>query len=559
MKPVQNISPGLLKTAFLAFALFLVCCRGFCQESIFSGLKNDKRRADAYFRENSFQNALELYLNIAHSQKGGDEICLKIARSYYYLHNYAEAAQWYGNHLLVSDDFPPEDCLMYAEALAGTKNYEEAIKWYGTYLQHNPNDHLIFKKIWQLRNMQYLFEDSLYYTVKSLNINTEYGEMCPVRYGNRLIFMANRKEFKPFQKVDATRNAPFYSLYVSKIFRDSAENKTAETFYEKPERFCPELDAKFHEGPVAFYGEGKKMVYIATGNNRETGTLKLYFAEKTNDKWKITSEFPFNSARHSISSAAISKEGRTLYFSSDMRGGLGGKDLYRSVYIDGEWTKPINLGNAVNTYRDESFPFVQGGYLYFSSNGHAGLGGLDIFKALVDEEKFGEVKNMGYPVNTNHDDFGLILTGNGRHGYFTSNRSSAGGSGDDIYEIAIDLQSYPLVISGVLKYKINGKDSAGLNVLANATMEVIDHASNAVVDSSISDASGKFSFSIPHFSQYKIRVLETDGSETIVSLNIPKYQKLNNRHEIVIVKEAFDRELPPKTKSNSRAKRGIEN
>lgn len=285
------------------------------------------------------------------------------------------------------------------------------------------------------------------------------------------------------------------------------------------------------------------MVYVSNSSspgNDGSSTLQLFFAERSGDEWRFAGAFPYNSKQYSISDPAISEDGQTLYFSSDMPGGFGGKDIYRSNFINGRWTEPYNLGDHVNTLYDEVFPYWQNdNILYFSSNGHAGLGGLDIFKTIITDEGVGEITNMGYPVNTHYDEFGIILDSLSTHGYITSNRGSHG-TQDDIYEFDMDVQTYPLVLSGVISYKqYTWSDSTQLKPFANASLHVIDNLRNVTVYEERADAAGRFSLHIPYFSKYKIRVIGEDNEENIVSLEIPKHRKAEGKHQIVVVKDPF--------------------
>jgi hypothetical protein len=229
-----------------------------------------------------------------------------------------------------------------------------------------------------------------------------------------------------------------------------------------------------------------------------------------------------------------------LYFSSDMQGGEGGKDIYRSYLIDGKWSKPENLGEQINTAYDEMFPFVhQKKMLYFSSNGHAGIGGLDIFKSEFTEKGFGEVLNVGYPINSHADEFGIIIDSLNSHGYFSSNRQH-GGYDDDLYEVDVDLQTYPLEIAGWLGVKEhNWTDSTDIKTFAHAKFYLIDNLREIVVQEGSSDAEGNFTWIIPYFSKYRMRVIGPDQEEHSIIVDIPKQTQLHGKHEIVIIKDPF--------------------
>ena len=222
-----------------------------------------------------------------------------------------------------------------------------------------------------------------------------------------------------------------------------------------------------------------------------------------------------------------------------MKGGFGGKDLYRCEFINNEWTRPVNLGEQINTAEDEVFPFFHDNTLYFSSNGHPGLGGLDIFRTETFENHFLDVQNVGYPLNTGFDDFGITIDSLGSHGYFSSNRKS-GDFNDDIYEFEMELQRYPLEINGVIKSKEHSwNDSLDLKIMPNAKLYLVDNVRDITVFEGTSDSLGNFSIVVPHYSKYKIKVVGENLVEHIVSLEIPKHRRAQGNHEIVIVKDLF--------------------
>ena len=150
-----------------------------------------------------------------------------------------------------------------------------------------------------------------------------------------------------------------------------------------------------------------------------------------------------------------------------------------------------------------------------------------------------EPHNLGYPLNTNFDDFGIVIEGSGNHGYFSSNRKK-GGYNDDVYEFEMDLQTYPLQINGVMKFKEeNWSDSVELKIMPHAKVFLIDNERNLTVYENTCDIEGNFSIVIPYYSKYKLRVVGQDNDENIVSLEIPKYKKEHGKHEIVVVKDIF--------------------
>jgi len=353
--------------------------------------------------------------------------------------------------------------------------------------------------------------------------------------------MSNRKRPQFIEKVDAASHASFYETYSTDIHSDTTLNSPVR--YENIRHFDFESLSGLNIGPVIFYGNDQKMAFVASANEAGADgarTLQLYFSEKKGGKWSIPLPYKYNSLQYSISSPAISNDGKVLYFSSDMKGGLGGKDLYTSAFYHGEWSVPVNLGASVNTARDEEFPYLhQSKTLYFSSNGHAGIGGLDIFYTAILDSGFSEPENMGYPMNSSYDDFGIMLDSSGTRGYFSSNRKN-GGYDDDVYKFKMDLQSYPVTIKGILKYKESRlNELSEARILAKAKIFLIDNDRHSTVYEGSSDDQGNFSVVVPYFSTYIVRVVGDDGREEDVVLEIPKFTSQLSDHEIVIIKNIF--------------------
>jgi tetratricopeptide (TPR) repeat protein len=524
-------------SVFIGIILLLIAGKALGQETVFSLLEPDLKRADKYYSKKNYRDALSLYKAISR-KKPSPEIELKIARSYLFLKNYKQAIVAYERYG-VDNKLPAADVYNYAEAQSGISNYDKAIQSYQDYLQRVPEDPLIMKKIWRLNNLQYLYEDSLHYAVRPVQFNTTEGELCAVPYKDGVVFMSNRKQVQVIEKVDGSLHTGFYKMYYSKAVADTSQTGLT---HITPVPFDKNINSRFHVGPPSFFDNHNKLIFTSTENKPgQDGirTLQLYFAEKRQEGWEITSSFPFNSSEYSLSDPAISEDGSVLYLSSDMKGGHGGKDIYRSEFKNGQWSKPENLGLAVNTSKDEVFPYLHYHTLYFASNGHAGLGGLDIFKTEITPRGFDEPQNVGYPLNTNYDDFGIVIDSLNTHGFFSSNRKK-GGYNDDIFEFDMDLQTYPLDINGLMRYKEHElNDSIDLQVMPNAKIYLIDNVRNITIQETASDINGNFSITIPYLSKYKLRVIGEDQEENIVSLEIPKHRKADTRHEIVIVKDIF--------------------
>ncbi|WP_341226880.1 carboxypeptidase regulatory-like domain-containing protein [uncultured Arcticibacterium sp.] len=209
------------------------------------------------------------------------------------------------------------------------------------------------------------------------------------------------------------------------------------------ERFDGDINSKYHEGPSAFFKDGQRVIF--TRNNFVKGKaekssdginkLKLYIANADKNSWTDIAELPFNSSEYSTGHPTLSPEEDYLFFASDMPGGFGGTDIYAAKIDNGNWSQPINLGPQINTKGNEMFPYIdENGDLYFSSEGLPGLGGLDIFFVKLNAtEALTTPENLGTPINSSQDDFGMLTDGLRKSGYFSSNRKR-GGDDDDIYK-----------------------------------------------------------------------------------------------------------------------------
>jgi outer membrane protein OmpA-like peptidoglycan-associated protein len=302
-------------------------------------------------------------------------------------------------------------------------------------------------------------------------------------YENGLVFVSARNEGSGIKRVFIQNETPFLDLFLfsdtlslRKETRKSVEMALAslgsseksikpnkiqanENFddMEEPEieEFSKSINSKYHEGPVTFFKDYKKIVF--TRNNYNKGRakksdkgvnmLKLFIASKKGNKWTDIKELPINSDQYSTGHPALSPDNRKMYFVSDMPGGFGGTDIYVVDYRDGSWGVPVNLGREINTEGNEMFPFVdEAGNFYFASDGHAGLGGLDMFYVeFRNGVPFGGVENLGAPINSTKDDFGFITDAQRSHGYFSSNRRK-GYSDDNIYAFTKGCNSLNLIV-----------------------------------------------------------------------------------------------------------------
>ncbi|GAB3172618.1 carboxypeptidase regulatory-like domain-containing protein [Telluribacter humicola] len=420
----------------------------------------------------------------------------KLGYSYRQLKDTNNAERAFGDIVHSYSSLPREyyPCyLYYAQALASNGKYKEAQEVYGKYaaLEEADNRGKSFSNL--AINAEAMTRNTSSYRVDLLDINSSEAEFSPIYFKEGMVFVTGRKKTMSIRRVFNWNETPFLDLYYlddlnelrkrpssslsssinSRIlqrrkkrgilgrdaytavtandtrtvgFYAGSSYNTSPGYAESPriesERFGKNINTKYHEGPATFYKDGNRVIF--TRNNYNNGKyreskdginkLKLYTAESKWGSWTKVQELPFNSDEYSTGHPALNADNTILYFVSDKPGGLGGTDIYVSEFRNGTWSEPKNMGPEVNTKGNEMFPFVDNqGSLYFASDGWPGLGDLDLFVAVMETPyKAKKSLNLGTPINSSKDDFGIITDGERSKGYFSSNRRN-GGSDDDIF------------------------------------------------------------------------------------------------------------------------------
>lgn len=409
-------------------------------------LKSDIKKGDALFKHQSYIKALDYYKRVSERESGNSYVKLQIAECYRLLNNTQEAEEWY-RPVMKSSSINSIHKLHFAEVLLSNGKPDSASYWYEQYALENKEDKRTLKKRKQLAELHRLFRDSLAYSVFPVSFNSPESDFSPVYFNKGIVFLSSRKQNMAVKTLNATDNSHFLDLYYAEPLTD--------TSFTEPVKFHSDINSNLHEGPITFFDKGKKAIFsqnVSSGTAGQYKRLYLYSAELSEDQkdWKNIQPLPFNNHAYSVSHPTFDKNQNILYFVSDKPGGYGGTDIYRSFYNNGSWSMPENLGNEINTEGNEMFPFIASDtVLYFSSTGHGGLGGLDIFSVDLKESNL-MVQNLGYPVNSPKDDFGIVLDNKNSKGYFSSNRLS-GGANDDIFALTINKIKVEGIVMDMLK------------------------------------------------------------------------------------------------------------
>ncbi len=437
----------------------IILCIVFCllQAPSFAQSVALMDKGDKAFDKFNYEQAMYFYETAYESSPTDPAITRKIANTYRRMGQLNMSAEWYRKTLEL-DPTNAQDMLFYAEALKSLEQYDEAIYWYENYDKLIPNDSRAKSHLHDKFYYKDLFADTLRYDMKRQRINNNMPVISAALFEDEKILVSAIN----LDNTKAGEDNPFLDVYLCEFSKDEE--------LINPIKLDKKVNSKYHDGP-AFYSFSQHTLYI-TRNNVKGGrpvrdkngnvNLKIYEANYENGQWSAAQEWRYNDNNYSTGHASLSKDGQSLYFVSTRPGGFGGSDIYVCYKSGSGWSEPVNLGPNVNTAGNEMFPFMSDeGHLYFTSDGHAGLGGLDIFKSEEKGNVWQEPKNMGSPINTNHDDFALIYDKESDLGFFCSNRSGMGD--DDVFSYK-NVYVERMIVAGTLKAGIPNVSLAGERV-----------------------------------------------------------------------------------------------
>ncbi|NVN19095.1 OmpA family protein [Muricauda sp. HICW] len=448
-------------------------------------IKRVMERADERYNQYSFSPAIDIYKKVLDKGYTSPDLLKRLGNSYYFNAKYQEAADTYAKlNTTYPDEMSVEDVFRYAQSLKSIGNYDQASRVMESFRQMTST-----MSSYDEDYMTKIEKNSGRYTVKTFPYNSKYSDFAASYYEKGLIFASDR-DTGNFARYRHTWNArDFLDLY--KVNADSVSDNNVV-------KLGGDVNTRLHESTSVISKDGTTMYF--TRNNFFDGRkkkdeegiirLKIYSAENIDGEWLNITELPFNSDSYSVAHPMLSPDGKKLYFVSDMPGSLGESDIFVTEIIgDGTYGPIKNLGSNINTIARETFPFItKDGVLYFSSDGHQGLGGLDVFATKITYNDYTQpVVNVGKPVNTPKDDFSFIFDSDDKTGYFASNRD--GGMGDDdIYEF---VENEPLVLDCIQEITGTVRDRISNEVLAGATVKIIDEENNEV-SSTITDSDGNY-------------------------------------------------------------------
>lgn len=459
------------------------------------------KSGDREMENMSYSKAVSKYEKALRGQPDNIDVKLKLANAHRILNN-ATASENYYAAVADSVELPTEEKLHYAQVLMKNNKYDEARTYLKQYLKENPTDQLARDLLASTEQAPVMKQDTMAYILKPLPLDFLVSMFGPVAYGNGFVFAAET-EIVRAASTNPWTGYSFLDMYY--MDKDNAGN------WNIPREFSTELNGRFHDGPATFNKDQTEIIYTRSTmrtekkrlvNEENENQFSLYRSVKKDGVWQEPTKLPFNSVHYSVGHPALSPDDQVLYFSSDMPGGYGGSDLYKSNRQGDSWSEPINLGSTINTAGNEVFPYVsRKGDLYFSSEGHLTFGGLDVFVSDKQGDLWSAPKNLAYPLNSSRDDFGIYFDQGDTTGLVSSNRSGV----DMIYSFAKIKPIFTL--HGIAKLKANQLPMKDVKI----TLVNFTDGDTAIMRT---PADGKFSFNLLPNKKYKV-IGEKEGYFTL--------------------------------------------
>jgi outer membrane protein OmpA-like peptidoglycan-associated protein/tetratricopeptide (TPR) repeat protein len=479
------------------------------------------RNANKLFSSKLYQEAILKYESILKKDPSNVEALSNLGDCYRLTNDNKGQLKCYGK-LVDAGKAEEKQKLYYGQALLESGSLDEAKKVFDTYQADNRGE-MFIKAI---NDFEKFSKNADAYKVERLSFNSKYDDFGAVSFfDDKVLFASNITKPTWVTTRHGWTGKSYNHIYMTQ--------KDAKGKYSKPVVFLTDIASKYNDGPLCV-SRDSQYVFITRNSFKkkeksEDGSQKLHIYQAKIEKGfvKEALELKFNNKEFNCAHPAISGDGKTLYFSSDMGGGKGGMDIwYCKLDESGAWGTPINMGETVNTEGNEVFPYVTNdNVLYFASNGHSGIGGLDVFESVIKDEKAGKSYNMGKPINTEHDDFAYNLITD-TTAFISSNRKS-GGMNDDIYSVQILRKvKRGKTVNFVLKDRdskepidsvyinING-DSLLVNEKGELTYEIEDGVSY------------KIEVKNPKYSNFSDSISTTsfEGDEFTKSIDVEKHEK----------------------------------
>ncbi|WP_316633130.1 OmpA family protein [uncultured Flavobacterium sp.] len=463
--------------------------------------KNKLASGDKKYDNYAYIDAIKTYERVAKKGYKSEDMFKKLGNSFYFNSEFDKAAKWYGELFAMNAEQEPEYYYRYAQSLKSTGDTAKANQMFDLFHQKSKNDNRA-KLYGENKNyLDIIKANSGRYNIEDAGINSKYSDYGTTFYQNKLVFTSARDTGNFDQRKHKWTGEHFTNLYQSDL--DENFNPNA------PKKFKSKINSKFHEATPVFTKDGKTVYF--TRNNYLNGKkgkdehkitlVKIYKATFEKNEWGNITELPFDSNSYSTAHPALSPDEKMMYFASDMPGTIGQSDIFKvSIDANGVFGTPVNLGTPVNTEGKETFPYVtDDDEIYFASDGHPGLGGLDVFAGKIAKDgTISNIQNVGADVNSPKDDFAYVIETKSRKGFFSSNKDGGRGS-DDIYKFLETKRLYCVQeLYGVVT------DLASGEILPDTKLTLYD-SNYKMITTTTSDKDGNYKFPVECGMSYAVR------------------------------------------------------
>ena len=515
------------------------------------------KKADKHFAKFEFVEAIEDYNKLVTKGTADAYVYGKLAEANYNIFNTTEAEKWFSKALETASE--PEMIFKYSEMLKANGKYEASNTQMKKFASMRPGD---VRATMFMANPDYLpkiLDRGKKFNVQNMDINSAVSDFGGTLQDGKLYITSARNDAR---KTYGWNEQPFLDIYEYTAAGDGS--------YQGETMVGDNMNTKHHEGVVSFSPDGKTVYFSRESffeniyekkedSNTKFSVLHLFKATKSGDGFSNIEALPINNENYSIKNPSVSPDGKTLYFASDMPGGFGQFDIYKApIEANGMVGTPVNMGQKVNTESQEMFPYISSNNtLYFSSIGHLGLGGMDVFYTKEIDGKMAPIRNVGIPVNSNGDDFAFSINEDSGEGFVSSNREGGKG-GDDIYQIK---KIQPLCDVLIVATVVDNKTKAPI---AGAAASLVDSKGN-VLSTKTTNAEGKVEYIIEcdtdtelqvtmnDYESNKLTIPGTDEEEVMVEIGLDPIEKIIEVERVVLNPIYFDYD-----KSNITAKAAFE-
>ena len=503
----------------------------------FSGVAQNKNteKADNLFKKLQYVDAINAYNKLVEKGEADTYVYGRLAEANFNVYNTEEAERWYSKALTDSND--SEMIYNYAQMLKANGKQDASNTQMQKFAEISPKDDRAVA--FQANNdyLPKLLKAKPQYDLESASFNSEFSDFGGTVNNEMLYFASARNTSRKTYKRTEESFLDVYQVSITDESEAGTVNGAVNTkHHEGLVTFSPDGETMYFSRESFYEGESEKL----EGDKTKFSVHYLYKATKNGDSWNKAKELPFNNNTYSLRDPSLSVDGTTLYFASNMPNGFGMYDLYKvSVNADGTFGEPENLGEKVNTAGNEGFPYMSSNNtLYFSSTGHLGLGGLDVF-----EFKDGAIKNLGQPINSVADDLAFTINEESEEGFVSSNREGGKGN-DDIYKIARIKPCYTEVFATVVDTETNnpisGADIVITDAEGNVVLKETTKEDGTVTYKTFCETDLTLSAAKTDYESNTMSYVTTKESEDKVQITLQPIEKLIVEDEVVLNPILFD-------------------